>query len=122
MLVRLGAAHPFDYRRQEFTHGSARYGVIMKTASPSEVFVIYWMTNFSDRWFKPGREMRGANRRLFDPSLVEIHQIGDAEDLLGAIGAAHVGQRSFQEIATGGRHTFLHVVPVPLGDPHFRRE
>jgi len=57
VLVRLGAAHPFDYRRQEFTHDRARYGVIMKTASPSEVFVIYWMTNFSDRWFKPGREM-----------------------------------------------------------------
>ncbi len=41
VLVRLGAAHPFDYRRQEFTHDRARYGVIMKTASLPEVFVIY---------------------------------------------------------------------------------
>ena len=41
VLIRFGAAHPFDYRRQEFTHGGARYGVIMKTASLSEVFVIF---------------------------------------------------------------------------------
>ena len=34
------AAHRFDYRRQEFTHDGARYGVIMKAASSSEVFVI----------------------------------------------------------------------------------
>ena len=116
------AALPFDNRRQEFTNGGARYSVIMKTAPPSEVFAIYWRTNFSDRWFEPGREMRRANRLLFDPPFVEIHQIGDADDLLGAIGAAHVGERGFQEIATGCRHAFLHVVPVPLGDPHFRRE
>ena len=41
VLIRFGAAHPFDYRPQEFTHDRARYGVIIKTASLSEVFVIY---------------------------------------------------------------------------------
>jgi hypothetical protein len=41
VLVRLGAAHPFDYRRQECTDDRARHGVIMKTASLPEVFVIY---------------------------------------------------------------------------------
>ena len=41
VLRHLGAAHPFDYRRQECTHDRARYGVIMKTASLPEVFVIY---------------------------------------------------------------------------------
>ena len=85
VLRRLGAAPPFDYRSQELSHDGARYGVIMKAAFPSEVFVIYWRTNFSDRWFEPGREMRRANRLLFDPPFVEIHQIGDADDLLGAL-------------------------------------
>jgi len=35
LLRRLGAAHPFDYRRQEFTHNGARYGVFMKTVGAS---------------------------------------------------------------------------------------
>jgi hypothetical protein len=64
---------------------------------------------------RPALRSPALNRGLLDPALVEIHQVGDAEDVGGAVGATHVGERFLEEITTGGRHAFLDVFAVPFG-------
>jgi hypothetical protein len=63
-----------------------------------------------------------SSSALLDPAFVELDEVHDADDLLHAVGAAHVGQRFLQELAAGGRHALLHIVAVPFGRADIGRE
>lgn len=51
---------------------------------------------------------------LFDAAFVEVDEVGDADDFVGPVGAAHRGEGVAEEIASGGGHAFLDEGAVPL--------
>lgn len=52
---------------------------------------------------------------LFDAAFVEVDEVGDADDFVGAVFAAHGGEGFANEFAAGVRHALLSQLAVPFG-------